>query len=55
MRDKLAKDRLPKRPLTSYFLFYQKKKKKIMSENPTLSMPEVAKLCSEMYKVDQCI
>ena len=33
-----------------YMLFYSEKREQILKENPTLSMPEVAKICSEQYQ-----
>ena len=31
-------------------LFYSEKREQILKENPALSMPEVAKICSEQYQ-----
>jgi len=42
---------MPKKPLSMYMLFYSKKRAKIIANNPTLTMPEVAKICSEQYQV----
>jgi hypothetical protein len=42
---------MPKKPLSMYMLFYSEKREQILAENPTLSMPEVAKICSEQYQV----
>lgn len=33
-----------------YMLFYSEKREQILKENPALSMPEVAKICSEQYQ-----
>ena len=41
---------MPKKPLSMYMLFYSEKREQILKENPTLSMPEVAKICSEQYQ-----
>jgi hypothetical protein len=34
-----------------YMLFYSEKREQILEGNPSLSMPEVAKICSEQYQV----
>merc|ERR1739844_486432 len=41
---------MPKKPLSMYMLFYSEKREEILRSNPTLSMPEVAKICSEQYQ-----
>lgn len=41
---------MPKKPLSMYMLFYSEKREQILKENPNLSMPEVAKICSEQYQ-----
>jgi upstream-binding transcription factor len=41
---------MPKKPLSMYMLFYSEKREQILSENRSLSMPEVAKICSEQYQ-----
>ena len=41
---------MPKKPLSMYMLFYSEKREQILKENPSLSMPEVAKICSEQYQ-----
>merc|ERR1712018_131626 len=41
---------MPKKPLSMYMLFYSEKREQILKENPALSMPEVAKICSEQYQ-----
>ena len=41
---------MPKKPLSMYMLFYSEKREQILKENTTLSMPEVAKICSEQYQ-----
>ena len=43
---------MPKKPLSMYMLFYSEKREQILAENPSLSMPEVAKICSEQYQVN---
>ena len=43
---------MPKKPLSMYMLFYSEKREEILAENPSLSMPEVAKICSEQYQVN---
>ncbi len=40
---------MPKKPLSMYMLFYSEKREQILREQPNLSMPEVAKICSEQY------
>jgi len=42
---------MPKKPLSMYMLYYSEKREQILADNPTLSMPEVAKICSEQYQV----
>ena len=41
---------MPKKPLSMYMLYYSEKREEILVENPSLSMPEVAKICSEQYQ-----
>ena len=41
---------MPKKPLSMYMLFYSEKREQILKENQSLSMPEVAKICSEQYQ-----
>lgn len=41
---------MPKKPLSMYMLFYSEKREQILKENTALSMPEVAKICSEQYQ-----
>ena len=41
---------MPKKPLSMYMLFYSEKRAEILVDNPKLSMPEVAKICSEQYQ-----
>ena len=33
-----------------YMLYYSEKREEILAEQPKLSMPEVAKICSEQYQ-----
>ena len=42
---------MPKKPLSMYMLFYSEKREQILEGSPSLSMPEVAKICSEQYQV----
>jgi hypothetical protein len=42
---------MPKKPLSMYMLYYSEKREQILAENTSLSMPEVAKICSEQYQV----
>ena len=41
---------MPKKPLSMYMLFYSEKREQILKDNTSLSMPEVAKICSEQYQ-----
>ncbi|XP_060515784.1 nucleolar transcription factor 1-B-like [Cylas formicarius] len=41
---------MPKRPLTSYFLYYIQKKDKIIREHPDMVMIDVNRIISEQYK-----
>lgn len=41
---------LPRRPLSTYMLFYMEKKDKVARENPGLEMTGVSKCIAEMYK-----
>nr|CAD7602160.1 unnamed protein product [Timema genevievae] len=41
---------LPKRPLSTYMIFYMEKKDKVSKENPGMNMTAVSKCISEMYK-----
>ena len=41
---------MPKKPLSMYMLFYSEKREEILRTNNSLSMPEVAKICSEQYQ-----
>ena len=41
---------MPKKPLSMYMLYYSEKREEILAEQPKLSMPEVAKICSEQYQ-----
>ena len=41
---------MPKKPLSMYMLFYSEKREQILKDQPSLSMPEVAKICSEQYQ-----
>jgi len=48
---KTAKDpKAPKRPLSSYMIFSQENREKIMTENPGIKFTEVAKKAGEMWK-----
>ena len=40
---------MPKKPLSMYMLFYSEMREEILKTNPNMSMPEVAKACSEKY------
>ena len=39
----------PKKPLSMYMLFYSEMREVVLKTNPKMSMPEVAKACSEKY------
>ncbi|KRT81653.1 hypothetical protein AMK59_5477 [Oryctes borbonicus] len=41
---------MPRRPLSTYMLFYLHKKDKIIVENPGLEMTEISKIITQMYK-----
>jgi len=41
---------MPKKPLSMYMLYYSERREAIQKENPVLSMPEVAKICSDEYQ-----
>ena len=41
---------MPKKPLSMYMLYYSEKREEILADQPKLSMPEVAKICSEQYQ-----
>lgn len=41
---------LPRRPLSTYMIFYLKKKDKVLQENPGLEMTDLSKHIAEMYK-----
>eukprot|EP00094_Tigriopus_californicus_P006566 TCALIF_06322-PA protein Name:"Similar to ubtf-a Nucleolar transcription factor 1-A (Xenopus laevis)" AED:0.17 eAED:0.17 QI:0/-1/0/1/-1/1/1/0/518 len=41
---------MPKKPLSMYMLFYSEQREEILKTNPSMSMPEVAKACSEKYQ-----
>nr|XP_040575980.1 nucleolar transcription factor 1-A-like [Lepeophtheirus salmonis] len=40
---------MPKKPLSVYMFYYSQQMNKILKKNSELSMPEVAKICSEQY------
>ena len=40
---------MPKKPLSMYMLFYSEMREEVLKTNPKMSMPEVAKACSEKY------
>ena len=41
---------MPKKPLSMYMLYYSERREDIQKENPALSMPDVAKICSDEYQ-----
>ena len=41
---------MPKKPLSMYMLFYSEMREEILKTDPSMSMPEVAKACSEKYQ-----
>ncbi len=41
---------MPKKPLSMYMLFYSEMREEILKTNPNMSMPDVAKACSEKYQ-----
>ncbi len=41
---------MPKKPLSMYMLFYSEMREEVLKTNPKMSMPEVAKACSEKYQ-----
>ncbi|XP_065347409.1 nucleolar transcription factor 1-A-like [Cloeon dipterum] len=43
--------KMPKRPLSTYMLFYMEKKDKVAKERPNIEMTQLSKIIAEMYKV----
>ena len=41
---------MPKKPLSMYMLYYSETRERIQKDNPNLSMPDVAKICSDEYQ-----
>lgn len=41
---------MPKKPLSMYMLYYSERRAAIQKDNCSLSMPEVAKICSDEYQ-----
>merc|ERR1719282_1638954 len=41
---------MPKKPLSMYMLYYSERREQIQKDNPNLSMPDVAKICSDEYQ-----
>lgn len=41
---------MPRRPLSTYMLFYLQKKDQILAKNPGMEMTDVSKKLSELYK-----
>lgn len=41
---------MPKKPLSMYMLYYSERREAIQRDNCSLSMPEVAKICSDEYQ-----
>lgn len=41
---------MPRRPLSTYMLFYLQKKDEIIAKNPGMEMTDVSKHLSELYK-----
>merc|ERR1719282_344302 len=41
---------MPKKPLSMYMLYYSERREQIQKEHPQLSMPDVAKICSDEYQ-----
>merc|ERR1719225_1991189 len=41
---------MPKKPLSMYMLYYSERREQIQKTHPTLSMPDVAKICSDEYQ-----
>ena len=41
---------MPKKPLSMYMLYYSERREQIQVEHPQLSMPDVAKICSDEYQ-----
>lgn len=41
---------MPRRPLTSYMMFYMRHKNKFLNEHPSIDMPSLSKLIAEKYK-----
>lgn len=41
---------MPRRPLSTYMLFYLQKKDEVIAKNPKMEMTDVSKKLSELYK-----
>jgi len=41
---------MPKKPLSMYMLYYSERREDIQKDHPSLSMPDVAKICSDEYQ-----
>lgn len=41
---------MPRRPLSTYMLFYLQKKDEVIAKNPGMEMTDVSKKLSELYK-----
>ena len=41
---------MPKKPLSMYMLYYSERREQIQKDHPQLSMPDVAKICSDEYQ-----
>ena len=41
---------MPKKPLSMYMLYYSERREDIQKDHPHLSMPDVAKICSDEYQ-----
>ncbi|CAG9855115.1 unnamed protein product [Phyllotreta striolata] len=53
-KSKKAKNRhpdMPRRPLSAYFIYYLKKKDSLQAEHPGLDATELAKMCSQKFKL----
>uniref|UniRef100_A0A6P7GR63 Non-histone chromosomal protein 6-like n=1 Tax=Diabrotica virgifera virgifera TaxID=50390 RepID=A0A6P7GR63_DIAVI len=42
---------MPRRPLSAYFIYYLKKKDEVQAQNPGMDATELAKMCSQQFKL----
>lgn len=49
-RDLVSHPDKPKKPLSSYFMYYNDKRKKLSEKNPSLTQPDISKLLTEKFQ-----